>query len=66
MFSRVQFGKAIAVLTYQLYAKTTLLDMKYNCVEIYQQEDDEWHVIHSTWSFIRPMEMDFEAVKEIV
>ena len=66
LFSRVQFGKAIAVLTYQLYAKTTLLDMKYNCVEIYQQEDDEWHVIHSTWSFIRPMEMDFEAVKEIV
>ena len=65
-FPRVQFGKDIAVLTYQLYAKTTLLDMKYNCVEIYQQEDDEWHVIHSTWSFIRPMEMDFEAVKEIV
>ena len=47
-------------------AEERKLDMKYNCVEIYQQEDDEWHVIHSTWSFIRPMEMDFEAVKEIV
>ncbi|MCM1300700.1 MAG: nuclear transport factor 2 family protein [Alistipes senegalensis] len=54
---RVQIGKDMAVLTYQLFAKTTLLDMEYNCIEVYQlEENGEWHVIHSTWSFIRPME----------
>lgn len=63
---RVQFGGDMAVLTYQLFANTSLLDMRYNCIEVYQKEPDGWHVIHSTWSFIRPMEMDFSAVKEIV
>jgi len=54
---RVQFGRDMAVLTYQLFAETTLIDMAYNCIEVYQREaDGEWRVIHSTWSFIRPME----------
>lgn len=64
---RVQFGTDMAVLTYQLYAQTTLIDMEYNCVEVYQKEEDgEWRVIHSTWSFIRPMDKDFGKPKEIV
>ena len=64
---RVQVGLDMAVLTYQLFAKTTLIDMEYNCIEVYQKEDDGvWRVIHSTWSFIRPMEKDFSGVKEIV
>lgn len=64
---RVQLGQDMAVLTYQLFAKTTLIDMEYNCIEVYQKEaDGEWHVIHSTWSFIRPMDKDFGRAKEIV
>jgi len=64
---RVQIGKDMAVLTYQLFAKTTLIDMEYNCIEVYQKEEDgEWHVIHSTWSFIRPMDKNFDKAKEIV
>lgn len=64
---RVQFGGDVAVLTYQLYADTTLINMKYNCIEVFQKEDNgEWHVIHSTWSFIRPMDMNFGKAKEIV
>lgn len=63
---RVQFGNDTALLTFQLYAKTNLIDMKYNCIELYQKEDDEWRVIHSTWSFIRPMDMNFGKVTEIV
>lgn len=64
---RVQLGQDMAVLTYQLFAKTTLIDMEYNCIEVYQKEaDGEWHVIHSTWSFIRPMDKDFGPAKEIV
>lgn len=64
---RVQIGKDMAVLTYQLFAKTTLIDMEYNCIEVYQKEEDnEWHVIHSTWSFIRPMDKDFAPTEQIV
>ena len=63
----VQIGQDMAVLTYQLFAKTTLIDMEYNCIEVYQKEEDSrWRVIHSTWSFIRPMEKNFNAVKEVV
>lgn len=64
---RVQFGTDMAVLTYQLFADTSLIDMAYNCIEIYQKEaDGEWHVIHSTWSFVRPMDMNFGKAKEVV
>lgn len=65
---RVQIGKDMAVLTYQLFADTTLINMAYACIEVYQKEDadGEWHVIHSTWSFIRPMDHDFNQVKAIV
>lgn len=64
---RVQFGSDMAVLTYQLYADTSLIDMAYNCIEVYQKEaDGAWRVIHSTWSFIRPMDMDFGKAKKVV
>lgn len=63
---RVQSVDDMAVLTYQLYADTSLINMKYNCIEVYKKEGNEWKVIHSTWSFIRPMDMDFNHVKSIV
>ncbi len=64
---RVQFGQDMALLTYELYADTNMINMKYNCIELYQKEaDSQWRVIHSTWSFIRPMEMDFGQAKEII
>ncbi len=41
--------------------------MEYNCIEVYQKEaDGQWRVIHSTWSFICPMDKDFTPAKEIV
>lgn len=62
---RVQIGKDMAVLTFQLFAKTTLIDMAYNCIEVYRREaDGAWRVIHSTWSFIRPMGRDFNPANE--
>lgn len=64
---RVQIGQDMAVLTYQLFAKTTLIDMEYNCIEVSQKEEDgQWRVIHSTWSFIRPMDKNFTPAKEVV
>lgn len=66
---RVQFSDdmSMGVLTYQLYAKTTLIDMAYNCIEVYHKEPDgQWHVVHSTWSFIRPMDMNFGKAEDVV
>lgn len=63
---RVQIGSDMAVLTFQLHAKTTLLHMHYNCIEVYKKEGEDWRVVHSTWSFIQPMTNDFGNVKEIV
>ncbi|WP_074488835.1 Cif family virulence factor [Mucilaginibacter polytrichastri] len=64
---RVQIGQDMAVLTFQVFAKTTLIDIEYNCVEVYQKEtDNEWRVIHSTWSFIRPMDKKFDKGKTVV
>lgn len=64
---RVQFGTDMVVLTYQLFADTSLIDMAYNCIEVYQKEaDDAWRVIQSTWSFIRPMDMNFGKSKKVV
>lgn len=64
---RVQAGEDMAVLTFQLFAKTSLIDMEYNCIEVYQKEQDgEWRVIHSTWSFIRPMDKQFGRDEDVV
>lgn len=64
---RVQLFGDTAILTFQLYADTTLIDMKYNCIEVYHKESSgEWHVVHSTWCFIRPMDMNFGEVKQVV
>lgn len=64
---RVQSGQDMAVLTFQLFAETNLIDMAYNCIEVYQKEEDgEWKVIHSTWSFIRPMDRRFGEDKDTV
>jgi hypothetical protein len=64
---RVQIGVDMAILTYQLFAKTNILDIDYNCIEVFQKEEDgNWYAIHSTWSIIRPMEKDFSKLKDIV
>lgn len=63
---RVQIGGDMALLTYQLFAESNIINVKYNCIELYQKEENGWQVIHSTWSIYRPMEMDFSAMKEIV
>lgn len=55
---RVQISQDMAVLTYQLFADSSLMKMAYNCIEVFQREaDGEWRVIHSTWSCIRPMDV---------
>ena len=51
---RVQLGKDMAVLTYQLHSDTNFIEMHYNVIEVFQLEGSEWKVIHSTWDLIQP------------
>lgn len=60
---RVQFGADMAVLTYQLHADTTLIEMHYNVIEIFQKVDGAWKVIHSTWDLITPFSPDIKRPK---
>ena len=61
---RLQFGHDKDILTYQLFAHTNFNDIEYNCIEVFQKEaSGKWHVVHSTWSFIRPMDKDFSRMK---
>ena len=61
---RVQFGTDVGVLTYQLFADTNFIQMKYNVIEVFKKEKDGvWRVIHSTWDKIMPYGKDHK-VKE--
>lgn len=67
LYPRIQAVKDMAVLTYQLYAKTNRIDMEYNVIEVFQKEEDgNWRVIHSTWSFIRPMDKKFSPAHAVI
>ncbi|WP_032093162.1 nuclear transport factor 2 family protein [Necropsobacter rosorum] len=61
---RVQFSNdnQTGILTYQLHAKTNLIDSHYNCIEIFQKENGKWQVIHSCWAAIRPMDWDYNTM----
>lgn len=55
------------MLTFQLFARTNLGDIEYNCVEVFRKEcDGEWRVMHSTWSTIRPMDKYASPTEQIV
>lgn len=63
---RVQAVKDMAVLTYQVIAKTNRMDIEYNAIEVFEKEGDSWRVIHSTWSFIRPMDKKFPKLDVVI
>lgn len=54
----VQTGKDIAILTFNLHSYSGDTVYKWNCTEVFkQQPDKEWKIIHTHWSFVRPMDM---------
>lgn len=56
---RVQIHGDTAILTYQLFADTNFINMKYNVIEVFQKNDQgEWKVVHSTWDTITPYARD--------
>lgn len=56
---RVQLHGDTAILTYQLFADTNFINMKYNVVEVFQKNTTgEWKVFHSTWDTITPYARD--------
>ncbi|MCB2360906.1 nuclear transport factor 2 family protein [Clostridium estertheticum] len=63
---RVQFGEDIAILTFQLHADTSMIEMHYNVIEIFQKDASGWHVIHSTWALITPFSPNVKKPKVVV
>lgn len=56
---RVQLHGDTGILTYQLFADTNFINMKYNVVEVFQKNaKGEWKVVHSTWDTITPYSRD--------
>jgi len=63
-FPRVQLSEDTAVLTYQLHADTSMIEMHYNVIEVFQKnQNNEWKVIHSTWDLINPFSPDVKKPK---
>ena len=54
------------MLTYQLHADTSLIEMHYNVIEIFQKEGTAWKVIHSTWDLIMPFSPDVKRPKTAI
>lgn len=54
---KVQTGKNMAVLTYNLFSYAGLEEFKWNCTEVYQLQNDNqtWKIIHTHWSLIKPI-----------
>lgn len=56
---RVQIHGDTAILTYQLFADTNFINMKFNVVEVFQKNNHgEWKVVQSTWDTITPYSRD--------
>ncbi|RPH27662.1 MAG: DUF4440 domain-containing protein, partial [Bacteroidales bacterium] len=51
----VQQTDTMAVLTYNLHSYSGETLWKENCTEVYRlEENSEWKIIHSHWSFTKP------------
>jgi ketosteroid isomerase-like protein len=51
----VQLADKMAVLTYNLHSYSGETLWKENCTEVYRlEENNEWKIIHSHWSFTKP------------
>ena len=52
---RIQSAKDMAVLTYNLVSYSGTQTDKWNCTEVYKLNDEgNWKIVHSHWSFTRP------------
>jgi len=50
-------AKDVAVLTFNLYSYSGNDLYKWNCTEVFKlQPDKVWKIIHTHWSYIRPMD----------
>lgn len=53
----VQISQNTAVLTFNLISHSGGEVYKWNCSEVYKlHSDNQWKIIHTHWSFIRPMD----------
>jgi len=59
---RVQFNGQVALLTFNLlsHGRTPAGDpivVRWNSTEVYARSNGKWSIIHSHWSFIKPLPM---------
>jgi hypothetical protein len=55
---RIQKGKDIAVLTFNLYANVNGRVMTWNCTEVLRfANEKDWNIIHSHWAYALPAEL---------
>src|ERR1019366_760510 len=52
---RVQVTGEAAVLTLQFVSHGSEGAMHWNCTEIYQRRRERWKIVHTHWSFVRPV-----------
>jgi ketosteroid isomerase-like protein len=57
----VQFTQDVAVVSFQMFVTAINIDFKWNVTEVFNRnQDGEWRIIHSHYSFIRPMDWKFK------
>lgn len=60
----IQFTKDAAVISFQMFVRALDFDFEWNVSEIFQKtESADWLVIHSHYSFVRPMDIGFKPGK---
>jgi hypothetical protein len=63
----VQIFESSAVLCCNIIANVGADAYKWNSTEVFHlTSENTWKIIHSHWSFIRPMDMIFDSNKQIV
>ena len=56
----VQITNNTAILTFNLISYSEEDIYKWNCTEVYHLDDNnQWKLIHTHWSFIKPLDKDF-------
>jgi len=52
---RVQDLGNAAVLTFQFVSEGSEGTMRWNCTEVYRRLDGQWKIVHTHWSFVKPV-----------
>lgn len=52
--AKVQHWADVAVLTFNFFSQGSEMRGRWNCTEVYRRRDEEWRIVQTHWSLIRP------------